>query len=108
MLVEVQSPIFAIGTKILFELRALKDEDGELMVPFMALPDRTDFADYYQLISNPIAANTIYEHLFANHYSRLGQLQQDLLTLFRNARIYNEMESAVHLLFVLTLTDLML
>lgn len=58
--------------------------------PFIELPDKLDYPDYYQLIKNPICMNQIKKKINKKEYQTLKQFHQDLGLLCNNCRHYNE------------------
>ncbi|KAG8864316.1 hypothetical protein FRB96_006137 [Tulasnella sp. 330] len=65
---------------------------------FKELPSRMDYADYYELISNPIAISTIRKRAMSNNYYKsIEQYAQEWRTLFDNARKYNQEGSWVYI-----------
>ncbi|KAL6706680.1 transcriptional regulator [Coniothyrium glycines] len=58
--------------------------------PFIELPDKWDYPDYYQLIKNPICMNQIKKKINKKEYLSARQLRQDIGLLCNNCRTYNE------------------
>lgn len=58
--------------------------------PFIELPDKWDYPDYYQLIKNPVCMNQIKKKINKKEYLSVKQFRQDLGTLCNNCRTYNE------------------
>lgn len=58
--------------------------------PFIDLPDKWDYPDYYQLIKNPICMNQIKKKINKKEYQSVRQMRQDLGLLCNNCRLYNE------------------
>ncbi|KAL9624987.1 MAG: hypothetical protein Q9160_000716 [Pyrenula sp. 1 TL-2023] len=58
--------------------------------PFVELPDKKLYADYYVVISNPIAMNGIKKKIDTYFYQSLAAFREDVQTLCNNARTYNE------------------
>lgn len=58
--------------------------------PFIELPDKWDYPDYYQLIKNPICMNQIKKKINKKEYQSVRQFRQDLGLLCNNCRTYNE------------------
>ncbi|KPI36928.1 Chromatin structure-remodeling complex subunit snf21 [Cyphellophora attinorum] len=58
--------------------------------PFMELPPKKAFADYYLVIPEPIAMDVIEKKIDQNRYSSLRAMQDDIGLMARNARTYNE------------------
>lgn len=58
--------------------------------PFIELPDKYDYPDYYQLIKNPICMQQIKKKINKKEYQSLKQFRQDIGLLCNNCRTYNE------------------
>ncbi|KAF1940904.1 hypothetical protein EJ02DRAFT_348993 [Clathrospora elynae] len=58
--------------------------------PFIELPDKWDYPDYYQLIKTPICMKQIEKKINKKEYQSVKQFRQDLGTLCSNCRLYNE------------------
>ncbi|KAF2854152.1 hypothetical protein T440DRAFT_552047 [Plenodomus tracheiphilus IPT5] len=58
--------------------------------PFLDLPDKWDYPDYYQLIKTPICMKQIQKKINKKEYQNLRQFRQDLGQLCKNCRLYNE------------------
>ncbi|KAG2379064.1 hypothetical protein C9374_007702 [Naegleria lovaniensis] len=75
----------------------LDEEDGRaLALPFLELPDRKDFPDYYDLIHTPICLNDIDKKIRNGIYKRVEDMEQDIQTLVGNAQTYNQEGSAIY------------
>jgi ATP-dependent helicase STH1/SNF2 len=72
------------------------DEDDEaeatrlIIGPFMKLPSKKDFGDYYHIIKSPIAMNMIEKKIKKQEYASLDDLRADIGLLCKNAQTYNE------------------
>ncbi|KAF2657427.1 hypothetical protein K491DRAFT_327057 [Lophiostoma macrostomum CBS 122681] len=64
--------------------------------PFIELPDRYDYPDYYQIIKSPICMNQIKRKINRKEYQGLRQFRQDLGLLCNNCRTYNEDTSILY------------
>lgn len=92
----VMTPIEARISSVLKGLRKFKASDGSLLItPFEKLPDRNIMADYYKIITNPIALDNIKKKAKRKKYRNLDQLLVDLELMFENAKAYNEDDSAL-------------
>lgn len=58
--------------------------------PFIELPDRYDYADYYHIIKNPICMDVIKKKINKKEYQSLKQFRADIALLCNNCRTYNE------------------
>ncbi|KAF2422072.1 hypothetical protein EJ08DRAFT_653281 [Tothia fuscella] len=75
----------------------LKDEEGrELIEPFVALPDKQVYPDYYQFIKNPICIQDIQRKINKKEYQSLKAFRQDMGLLCSNCRTYNEDGSSLY------------
>ncbi|KAH7908208.1 SNF2 family N-terminal domain-containing protein [Hygrophoropsis aurantiaca] len=76
---------------------ACKDENGRLRcVMFREPPDRTDYPDYYQIITQPIALSTLRKRANSGYYKSITQYKEDWNLMFNNARTYNQEGSWVY------------
>ncbi|KAI9677451.1 MAG: hypothetical protein M1817_006405 [Caeruleum heppii] len=72
------------------------DEDGDkggkrlIIGPFMSLPPKAQYADYYLIIRNPISMNQIKKKINREDYGSLRDFREDVRTLVGNAKTYNE------------------
>jgi ATP-dependent helicase STH1/SNF2 len=64
--------------------------------PFIELPDKYDYPDYYQFIKNPICMNQIKKKINKKEYQSAKQFRQDLGLLCNNCRQYNEETSLLY------------
>lgn len=73
---------------------ASDDEDGPLtrgiIDPFIKLVPRTQYPDYYIIITNPIAMENVQRKINRNEYQSLREFRDDVRLLCNNARTYNE------------------
>ncbi|RFU78038.1 snf2-family atp dependent chromatin remodeling factor snf21 [Trichoderma arundinaceum] len=58
--------------------------------PFVKLPPKREYADYYVIIQNPICMNHIQTRIKKEEYSCLSDLRKDFDLLIRNCQTYNE------------------
>ncbi|CAL5871790.1 uncharacterized protein PFLUO_LOCUS6043 [Penicillium psychrofluorescens] len=61
-----------------------------IMDPFMKPPPRSQYPDYYMIIQNPIAMDTIQKKIKRDEYQNLREFREDVHMLCQNARTYNE------------------
>lgn len=82
---------------LLFDfIRSYKDEAGSsISGPFMRLPNRRFYPDYYLEITNPISLAQIQKNIRHNVYRSADQLVNDLNTMFENAKKYNRPDSKI-------------
>jgi chromatin structure-remodeling complex subunit RSC1/2 len=93
----VLTPTEARIFSILKDLRKARDKDGNpLVAPFERLPDKVIVPDYYQIIANPIALDSIKKKAKRKKYQTVDQALSDLELMFDNAKLYNEDDSEVY------------
>ena len=64
--------------------------------PFMELPSKKLYADYYQFIAEPIAMDVIEKRIAGHQYTSLKDMQSDIALLAKNAKTYNEDGSMIY------------
>ena len=75
------------------------DEEHELRLivgPFVNLPSKKEYPDYYVLIKDPISMKIIEKKIKKEEYSSLNDLKKDVQLLCRNAKTYNEDGSIIY------------
>ena len=65
--------------------------------PFLELPDKKAYKDYYQWILEPIAMDVIEKKIDQHKYSSLKQFAHDITLMAKNARTYNEDGSLLYM-----------
>ncbi|XP_072928806.1 protein polybromo-1 isoform X4 [Hemitrygon akajei] len=90
--VDVTSPIYQ-----LFEaVKNHRNSQGQLLAqPFLRLPSKKDYPDYYQQIKHPMSLQIIRQKLKNNEFENLDQLESDMNLMFENAKRYNIPNSAI-------------
>ena len=74
------------------------DDSGRVLSAlFMELPSAEDYADYYEVIKTPICMAQIKR----KKYQNLVEFKKDFMTMFDNAKEYNEAASQVYLFLLL-------
>ncbi|EXJ75567.1 uncharacterized protein A1O5_00073 [Cladophialophora psammophila CBS 110553] len=58
--------------------------------PFLELPSKKLYPDYYSFITEPIAMDMIEKRINSHQYSSLKDFQNDIALLAKNAKTYNE------------------
>ncbi|KAM4054589.1 bromodomain-containing protein [Hirsutella rhossiliensis] len=58
--------------------------------PFIKLPPKREYADYYVIIQNPICMNQIQTRIKKEEYTCLGDMRKDFELMIRNCQTYNE------------------
>ena len=77
------------------------DEDDEeggkrlIIGPFIDLPPKKHFADYYAIIPEPIAMKQIDKRIKKEEYSSVNDFKRDIKLLVANAKQYNEDGSVI-------------
>lgn len=78
-----------------------KSDDPEVLPraiidPFMDLPPRADYPDYYQLVAKPICMEQIAKKINKRQYQNIKQFRSDIGLLCSNCRQYNEDGSVLY------------
>lgn len=58
--------------------------------PFIKLPPKRDYADYYLIIANPICMNQIQTRIKKEDYNSMSDMRKDIELMLRNCQTYNE------------------
>ncbi|KAH7328441.1 SNF2 family N-terminal domain-containing protein [Stachybotrys elegans] len=58
--------------------------------PFVKLPPKRDYADYYVIIQTPICMNNIQTRIKKEEYNSLSDMRKDFELMIRNCQTYNE------------------
>ncbi|KAI1107285.1 chromatin remodeling complex SWI/SNF, component SWI2 and related ATPase [Jackrogersella minutella] len=71
------------------------DDDDEptkrlIIGPFIKLPSKRDYGDYYVLIHNPICMNQIQAKIKREEYNSINDLRRDIVLMCNNCKTYNE------------------
>ncbi|RNA29170.1 polybromo-1-like isoform X2 [Brachionus plicatilis] len=77
-------------------VKELKHQDAQMIEPFLQLPSRRLYPDYYDEIKRPVAMSTIKKKLNQRLYKSLRDLVDDFETMFKNAIAYNMQQSVIH------------
>ena len=64
--------------------------------PFIDLPPKYHYADYYEIIKNPICMKTVERKINRKEYQSLKEFKQDVTLLCNNCRTYNEDASLLY------------
>jgi ATP-dependent helicase STH1/SNF2 len=72
-----------------------EDDDSEpgkrlIIGPFIKLPPKRDYADYYLIIQSPICMKQIETKIKKLEYKSLSDMQKDVELMLNNCRTYNE------------------
>ncbi|KAG4220076.1 hypothetical protein PC116_g31445, partial [Phytophthora cactorum] len=72
------------------------DEDDDeptkrlIIGPFVKLPSKRDYGDYYVLIQNPICMNQIQAKIKREEYNSINDMRKDIVLMCNNCKTYNE------------------
>ncbi|SPO00505.1 probable component of SWI/SNF global transcription activator complex [Cephalotrichum gorgonifer] len=71
------------------------DDDSEpakrlIIGPFIKLPPKRDYADYYVIIQSPISMKMIEAKIKKQEYKSLSDMRKDVELMLNNCRTYNE------------------
>ncbi|KAI1868127.1 uncharacterized protein JN550_006615 [Neoarthrinium moseri] len=71
------------------------DEDDEppkrlIIGPFVKLPSKRDYGDYYVIIQNPICMNNILTKMKKEEYNSINDMRRDVVLMCNNCRTYND------------------
>ncbi|KAI0127824.1 chromatin remodeling complex SWI/SNF, component SWI2 and related ATPase [Xylariales sp. AK1849] len=71
------------------------DEDDEppkrlIIGPFVKLPSKRDYSDYYRIIFNPICMNNILQKIKKEEYNCINDMRRDVVLMCNNCRTYND------------------
>ena len=77
-----------------------EDEDNGprlIIGPFVALPSKKDFPDYYVIIKEPISMKMIEKKIKKEEYTSLNDMKKDVQLLCNNAKTFNEDSSMIYI-----------
>ncbi|ESO90734.1 hypothetical protein LOTGIDRAFT_175808 [Lottia gigantea] len=77
-------------------IRNYQTVDGDLSLPFLKLPNKRIYRDYYEEIKRPISLFQIRKKLKQRQYSSLSELASDMNLMFENAKRYNMAQSRLY------------
>ena len=77
-------------------LKEFKHSNQVLIDPFIKLPSKTIYPDYYEEIKKPVSLNIIKRHLNQRVYKTFKELVDDCELMFKNALQYNVEESLIY------------
>lgn len=73
------------------------DNKGRILsTPFMKLPHKNDYPDYYEVITRPMDLLKIQQRLQSNPCCSVDEMFSDLTLVFNNACVYNEPDSQIY------------
>nr|XP_046166009.1 protein polybromo-1-like isoform X2 [Oncorhynchus gorbuscha] len=89
---DMGNPVFQLYEAV----RGVRNSQGPLLSePFLQLPSRKEYPDYYQQIKHPIALQQIREKMKNGEYESVEQMDSDLTLMFENAKCYNVPTSSI-------------
>ncbi|KAJ8127082.1 hypothetical protein O1611_g6555 [Lasiodiplodia mahajangana] len=73
----------------------IEDDEDEtpkrlIIGPFVKLPSKRDYGDYYVLIQSPICMNQIQTKIKKEEYNSINDMRKDITLMCNNCRTYNE------------------
>ncbi|XP_029411235.1 protein polybromo-1 isoform X26 [Nannospalax galili] len=90
---DVSNPFYQLYDTV----RSCRNNQGQLIAePFLHLPSKKKYPDYYQQIKMPISLQQIRTKLKNQEYETLDHLECDLNLMFENAKRYNVPNSAIY------------
>uniref|UniRef100_A0A8C8M1Q8 Protein polybromo-1 n=1 Tax=Oncorhynchus tshawytscha TaxID=74940 RepID=A0A8C8M1Q8_ONCTS len=89
---DMGNPVFQLYEAV----RGGRNSQGQLLSePFLQVPSRKEYPDYYQQVKQPIALQQIREKMKNGEYQSVEQMDSDLTLMFENAKRYNVPNSAI-------------
>ncbi|ESO11119.1 hypothetical protein HELRODRAFT_194900 [Helobdella robusta] len=73
----------------------MDDSNRTLSGPFMKLPLKSDYPDYYNVITKPMDMQKILIKITTNQYGHVDDVFSDMYLMFNNACVYNEPNSQI-------------
>ncbi|XP_061076620.1 protein polybromo-1 isoform X1 [Conger conger] len=90
---DMSNPIFQMYEAV----RGGRNSQGQLIAePFLQLPSRKDYPDYFHQIKHPISLQQIRNKMKNNEYESVEQIEGDLILMFENAKRYNVPHSPIY------------
>ncbi|VEU23692.1 DEKNAAC104910 [Brettanomyces naardenensis] len=92
-----EEPYVSLGVQLVDKLTELTDENGRKIAElFMTLPPKKIYPDYYQIIQHPVAIREIRNGLRKGRYENYYDFKNELETMIKNAKTYNQEGSMVY------------
>ena len=91
-----QQPLITAMWSLFDYLKDLRHANQTIIDPFVKLPSKRAYPDYYEEIKKPIALSIIKTKLNKRRYATMNDLVADLELLFANAMQYNVEESLIY------------
>ncbi|KAL9647454.1 hypothetical protein ABK040_006815 [Willaertia magna] len=89
---DIQKKLFTIFK----DIGTVCDDGRAVALPFLELPDRKSFPDYYDIIGQPICLNTIEQKIRNGMYKTFDDMERDINLLVANAQKYNQEGSDIY------------
>uniref|UniRef100_A0A671TY91 Protein polybromo-1 n=1 Tax=Sparus aurata TaxID=8175 RepID=A0A671TY91_SPAAU len=90
---DMTNPIFQLYEAV----RGARNSQGQLISePFLQLPSRKDYPDYFHQINQPICLHQIKNKMKNNEYESVEHVDSDLTLMFENAKRYNVPHSSIY------------
>uniref|UniRef100_A0A3Q3M7Q0 Protein polybromo-1 n=1 Tax=Labrus bergylta TaxID=56723 RepID=A0A3Q3M7Q0_9LABR len=90
---DMTNPIFQLYEAV----RGARNSQGQLISePFLQLPSRKDYPDYFHQISHPICLHQIKNKMKNNEYESVEHVDSDLTRMFENAKRFNVPHSSIY------------
>ncbi|KAF7670169.1 hypothetical protein LDENG_00068220 [Lucifuga dentata] len=90
---DLSNPIFQLYEAV----RGGRNSQGQLISePFLQLPSRKDYPDYYHQISQPVCLHQIKNKMKNSEYESVEHIDSDLMLMFENAKRYNVPHSSIY------------
>ncbi|KAJ3603207.1 hypothetical protein NHX12_030950 [Muraenolepis orangiensis] len=90
---DTSNPIFQLYEAV----RGGRNSQGQLISePFLQLPSRKDYPDYYQQISQPICLHQIRNKMKSNEYESVEHLDADLTRMLELGKRFNVPHSSIY------------
>ncbi|XP_076845382.1 protein polybromo-1 isoform X4 [Brachyhypopomus gauderio] len=91
--IDMANPIFQMYEVV----RGGRNQQGQLIAePFLQLPSRKDYPDYYHQINQPVSLQQIRDKMKNNEYDSVEQIHGELNLMFENAKRYNVSNSHIY------------
>ncbi|XP_061147830.1 protein polybromo-1 isoform X3 [Syngnathus typhle] len=91
--IDMSNPIFQLYEAV----RGARNNQGLLISePFLELPSRKDYPDYYHQITQPLCLHQIKNKMKNNEYDSVEHLDSDLTLMFENSKRYNVPHSSIY------------
>ncbi|CAF4855824.1 unnamed protein product, partial [Rotaria sp. Silwood1] len=82
--------------KLYIYIREYRENNINLITPFLQLPSSIEYPDYYESIEQPIDMSMIKDKMDKGQYKREQDIVDDLNRMFTNAKTYNVDESYIY------------